>query len=198
MNSNSQTTPSPPSGPLSGQLTVIELFISNAQKLFDAPEETDKWCQLKDNFGNNSQKPGGSNNPQGFGSGVFDKSLVLWLGGLTPADVNKGFTLQMDAVRLELNQASKLLQGNLFSSCGNAILAPTKNDIPDDESEKYGLYFWLTHPDGESRQIIVDPILKSNTKTTYSLILNYLQHFDFGNIEGVKTLRDGLLKLIKS
>ena len=73
-----------------------------------------------------------------------------------------------------------------------------KGEIPENDSEKYSLYFWLTHPNGESKQIIVDPILKSNTKTTYSLILNYLQNFDFGNLEGVKTLRDGLLNIIKS
>ena len=201
MNTTSQTpgtTPTPPSGPLSGQLTVIELFVTNAQKLFEAPGEVDKWCKLKDNFGNNSQKPGGSNDPKGFGSGVFDKSLVLWLGGLSTADANTGFTLKLEAVKLDLDQASKLLQGNLFTACGNAILAPTKEEIPKNDSEKYSLYFWLTHPNGESKQIIVDPILKSNTKTTYSLILNYLQNFDFGNLEGVKTLRDGLLNIIKS
>jgi len=196
---NSGNAPSPPSGPLNGQLTVIEIFVTNAQKLFDSPGEVDKWCKLKDNFGNNSQKPGGSNDPKGFGSGVFKKSLVLWLGGLTPADISKGYSLQLEAVRLDLDAASKLLEGNLFTACGNSILAPTRVEIPDtEEEEKYSLYFWLTNPQGESRQIILDPILKSNTKTTYSLILNYLQNFDFGDIEGIKTLKDGLLNIIKS
>lgn len=195
---NPGNAPTLPTGPLNGQLTIVELTVTNAEKLFNAPGDVDKFCKLKDNLGNNSQPPGSPNNPKGFGSGVFDKSMVLWLGGFTPGANNEGYTMKLDAVKMDLTSSSEILMGNLFTACGNAILAPTREAIPDEASEKYSLYFWLTNPDGESKQIVVDPILKSNTKTTYMLILNYLENFDFGNLEGIKTLREGLLNIIKS
>jgi hypothetical protein len=160
--------PVPPAGPLSGQMTVIEVFIKNAGKLFDSPSEIDKWCILRDNLGGNSSTDPNGNKPEKFGSGIFKSSLVLWMGTLTPGDITKGFKVRLEAVSIDAPAPSKLMTSNLITASGNWVLGNTKSAIPPEigYQEKYTLYLWLTNPQGASKQIPIDPFLKSNTKTT--------------------------------
>lgn len=185
----------PPSGPLTGKMTVIEVFIKNAGKLFDQPTEIDKWCILKDNLGGNSSSNPNGNKPEKFGSGVFESSLVLWTSSLTQGDLNKGYKVRLEAVTIDKPVPSELLTSNLITACGNGILAQTRIDIPPEleYQEKYTLYFWLIDPHGASKHIVIDPFLKSNTKTTYKLILNCLKNSLTENMKGLDDIKASLM-----
>jgi hypothetical protein len=191
--------PSAPKGPLSGKLTIIEVFIINAGKLFANPNEIDKWCILRDNLGGDSSGNPNGNKPEKLDSGVFDSSLVLWTSKLTQGDINKGFKVRLDAVTIDQPVPSELLTSNLITAGGNGILAQTRIYIPPelDYKEKYTLYFWLIDPFGASKQIVIDPFLKSNTKSTYSLILNCLKNSLTENMKGLDDIKASLADKLK-
>lgn len=171
----------PPSNPLKGALTIIELTVKNARKLFESEadkedESLDKYCTLKDNAGlgnNTSLGTYGDNDLKKFESGVYPASILLWIGTLKKGDSAKGYSLSMDAVEITTPaQQPAFFEGKLQIGNGQGILSSTRDVIALDAKQKYALYFTLRDPDGVSRQFKIDPILKGDTSSTQ----NYLHH----------------------
>jgi hypothetical protein len=169
------------SGPLDGDLTIIELEVKNAKKLFNAPWEADKWCKLADNAGKNSGEK-----LKNFESGVFPNSVVLWLGTLKKGDQNKGYSLTMDAIEITGVEESSFFEGKLQVGNGKGIIGWT-TDFHDVPEEKYNLYFTLTNDEGLSKQIKIDPRLKGT-----AVAVNYL-HYIQGIVNRLP-IDKGLLK----
>jgi len=158
----------PSQGPLEGDLTIIELVVKNAKKLFDNPGAADKYCTLADNFGQN-------NGPklEEFESEVFPSSIVLWLGRFKKNKDRIGFSLSLDAI--EIKGGTEIFDRTLLIGSGKGILAWTKEEFQQDHPEKYNLIFTLTNDVGVSKQIIIDPKLKPGSKLSYKLLIHNIK-----------------------
>ncbi|MDM9632155.1 hypothetical protein [Robiginitalea aurantiaca] len=157
-------------GPLNGELTIIELRIKNAKKLFANPSDWQSYCRLADNSGKNSD----GIKLKDFESVVFPDSVVLWLGKFTKNKDRKGYSLSLDAIEINGVNESEIFEGTLQIGSGKGILAWTRSVFVGNPEEKYNLVFTLTDDEGNSKQIRIDPKLKPGTQAVYQILLNYI------------------------
>jgi hypothetical protein len=178
-------------GPLSGKLTIIRLVVKNAEKLFSSGE-VEKYCVLKDNSGKSSDTETSADAVKEFESTVFEDSFVLWISKLRKKkEVNKGYSISLDAINITEPPDTKFFDGNLQVGGGKGILAWTKEEFGGIEPEKYELYFTLTEPGGASRQFRIDPRLRGNPKGSLRMLIHFIR-----NLEGPVELRQSLNKII--
>lgn len=157
-------------GPLNGELTIIELEIKNAAKLYKDPANWESYCRLADNSGRNSD----GEKLKGFESGVFPNSVVLWIGKFKKNKDRKGFSLSLDAIEINGVNESEIFEGTLQIGAGRGILAWTRSSFTGNPEEKYTLVFTLADDEGNSKQIRIDPKLKAGTQAVYQILLNYI------------------------